>query len=114
MVIYGNVLNQGFIDNLPAQSCVEVPCLVDANGVQPIRIGALPIQLAALIQNNVNVQTLAVEAALTGRRDHVMHAAMLDPHTAAELDLDQIAALVDALLEAHRPWLAEEFFVKAG
>jgi alpha-galactosidase len=109
-VIYGNVPNHGLIDNLPVGCCVEVPCLVDGNGVQPVRIGALPIQLAALMQTNVNVQALTVQAALTGRRDHVLHAAMLDPHTAAELDVDQIASLVDALLEAHRPWLPEALF----
>jgi hypothetical protein len=84
---------------------VEVPCLVDGNGVQPTRVGALPPQLAALISTNVNVQELTVEAALTGRRDHVYHAAMLDPHTAAELDLDQIWALVDDLLDAHAGWV---------
>jgi alpha-galactosidase len=93
------------IDNLPDGCCVEVPCLVDRNGVQPVRIGALPPQLAALMQTNVNVQALTVEAALTGRREHVYHAAMLDPHTAAELDLDQIWRLVDDLLAAHRDWL---------
>ena len=100
-VIYGNVANAGLIDDLPAGCTVEVPCLVDGNGVQPTAIGALPPQLAALIRTNVNVQELTVEAALTGRREHVYHAAMLDPHTAAELDLDQIHALVDALLAAH-------------
>jgi len=104
-VIYGNVPNNGLIDDLPAGCTVEVPCLVDGNGVQPTRIGALPPQLAALIRTNVNVQELTVEAALTGRRDHVYHAAMLDPHTAAELDLDQIHALVDALLDAHGSWI---------
>jgi alpha-galactosidase len=82
-----------------------VPCLVDRNGVQPVRVGAVPVHLAALMQTNINVQRLAVEAAVTGRREHVYHAAMLDPHTAAELDLDQIWALVDELLEAHRDWL---------
>ena len=82
----------------------KVPCLVDGNGVQPTHIGALPPQLAALIRTNVNVQELTVEAALTGRREHVYHAAMLDPHTAAELDLDQIHDLVDALLDAHGDW----------
>ena len=106
-VIYGNVPNDGLIDNLPPGCTVEVPCLVDANGVQPTRIGSLPLQLAALIQTNVNVQELTVEAALTGRRDHVYHAAMLDPHTAAELDLDQIHALVDALIDAHGEWIPE-------
>ena len=84
---------------------MEVPCLVDGNGVQPTHIGALPPQLAALIRTNVNVQELTVEAALTGRREHVYHAAMLDPHTAAELDLDQIHALVDALLDEHGTWV---------
>ena len=104
-VVYGNVANEGLISNLPAGCTVEVPCLVDGNGVQPVAVGALPTQLAALIQTNVNVQELTVEAALTGSRAHVYHAAMMDPHTAAELDLDQIRALVDALLEAHGDWI---------
>lgn len=104
-VIYGNVPNHGLIDNLPEGCCVEVPCLVDKNGVQPTRIGALPPQLAALMQTNVNVQALTVEAALTGKRQHIYHAAMLDPHTAAELDLNQIYALVDELIAAHGDWL---------
>jgi alpha-galactosidase len=104
-VIYGNVANHGLIDNLPAGCCVEVPCLVDRNGVQPTRVGALPPQLAALMQTNINVQSLTVEAALTGRREHIYHAAMLDPHTAAELSLDQIWALVDDLIAAHGEWL---------
>ncbi len=106
-VIYGNVINQGLIDNLPQGCCVEVPCLVDRNGIQPVRIGSLPPQLAALIQTNVNVQALTVEAALTGKREHIYHAAMLDPHTAAELDLDQIWSLVDDLIAAHGDWLPE-------
>jgi alpha-galactosidase len=100
-VVYGNVSNQELIDNLPAGCCVEVPCLVDTNGIQPTKIGALPPQLAALMQTNVNVQMLTVEAALTGKREHIYHAAMLDPHTAAELNLEQIHALVDDLIEAH-------------
>lgn len=104
-VIYGNVPNHGLIENLPPDCIVEVPCLVDKNGVQPTRIGALPPHLAALIQTNVNVQALTVEAALTGKRAHIYHAAMLDPHTAAELDLDQIWSLVDDLIEAHGDWL---------
>jgi len=104
-VVYGNVPNDGLIDDLPAGCTVEVPCLVDGNGVQPTHIGALPPQLAALIRTNVNVQELTVEAALTGKRGHVYHAAMLDPHTAAELDLDQIHDLVDALLEEHGDWV---------
>jgi alpha-galactosidase len=106
-VINGNVMNRGLITNLPDDCCVEVPCLVDKNGIQPIHVGALPIHLAALMQTNINVQALAVEAALTGNREAVYHAAMLDPHTAAELDLDQIWALVDELLDAHREWLPQ-------
>src|SRR5206468_13072501 len=104
-VIYGNVPNHGLIDNLPAGCCVEVPVLVDRAGLQPTHIGALPPQLAALMQTNINVQALTVEAALTGKREHIYHAAMLDPHTAAELDLDQIHALVDELIAAHGEWL---------
>jgi alpha-galactosidase len=100
-VIYGNVQNEGLITNLLQGCCVEVPCLVDANGVQPTRIGDLPPQLAAVISTNVNVQYLTVEAALTGERDYVYQAAMLDPHTAAELTLDEIRSLVDDLIEAH-------------
>ena len=104
-IVYGNVPNKGLIDNLPQGCCVEVPCVVDKNGVQPVHIGALPPQLAAMMQTNINVQTLTVEAALTGKREHIYHAAMLDPHTAAELDLDQIWHLVDDLIEAHGAWL---------
>ncbi|HEX7409072.1 MAG TPA: alpha-glucosidase/alpha-galactosidase [Candidatus Binatia bacterium] len=100
-VIYGNVPNRALIANLQRGCCVEVPCLVDGNGVQPTRVGALPPQLAALIMTNVNVQSLAVEAALSGKREHVYHAAMLDPHTAAELTLDEIWRLVDDLILAH-------------
>ncbi|MDW8292636.1 MAG: alpha-glucosidase/alpha-galactosidase [Anaerolineae bacterium] len=100
-VIYGNVPNQGLIDNLPEGCCVEVPMLVDKNGPQPVRVGRLPVQLAALMRTNINVQELTVEAALTGNRELVYQAAYLDPHTAAELDLNQIRALIDELLEAH-------------
>ena len=99
--IYGNVMNHGSISNLPAECCVEIPCLVDENGIQPTRVGALPPQLTALMQTNINVQALTVEAALTGKREHIYHAAMLDPHTAAELDLDQIWQMVDELIAAH-------------
>jgi len=100
-VVYGNVPNRGLIDNLPQGCCVEVPCLVDTNGLQPTKIGLMPPHLAALQQTNINVQSLVVEAALTLKREHIYHAAMLDPHTAAELSLDQIWALVDDLIEAH-------------
>jgi alpha-galactosidase len=96
----GNVMNDGLIDNLP-YSCVEVPCTADRNGITPQPVGTLPPQLAALIRSNVNVQDLTVEAALAGSRDHAYHAAMLDPHTAAELSLAEIRGLVDALLDAH-------------
>ncbi len=105
--VYGNVANRGLIDNLPPDCVVEVPCLADKNGVQPTRIGRLPPHLAGLMQTNINVQALTVEAALSGRREHVYHAAMLDPHTAAELDLEQIWSLVDDLIEAHGDWLPE-------
>jgi alpha-galactosidase len=100
-IVYGNVPNQGLIENLPQGCCVEVPCLVDKNGLQPTTIGRMPPHLAALQQTNINVQSLVVEAALTGKREHIYHAAMLDPHTAAELSLDQIWSLVDDLIEAH-------------
>jgi alpha-galactosidase len=96
----GNVMNDGLIDNLPS-CCVEVPCTADENGITAQPVGALPPQLAALIRTNVNVQELTVEAALTDSRDHVYHAAMLDPHAAAELSLEEIHELVDQLLEAH-------------
>jgi len=97
----GNVPNRGLIDNLPEDCCVEVPCIASADGITPQPVGTLPRQLAALMQTNVNVQGLTVEAALTGRREAIHQAAMLDPHTAAELSLDEIASLVDDLLEAH-------------
>ncbi|MBN9389684.1 MAG: alpha-glucosidase/alpha-galactosidase [Chloroflexi bacterium] len=100
-VVYGNVANRGLIDNLPQGCTVEVPCLVDKNGLQPTKVGQIPPQLAAVMQTNINVQSLTVEAALTGNREYVYHAAMMDPHTAAELDLSQIYSMVDDLLEAH-------------
>lgn len=103
--VYANVPNEGIIENLPHGVPVEVPCLVDKNGVQPVTIGALPPHLAALMQTNINVQQLTVEAALTGKREHIYHAAMLDPHTAAELPLDEIWAMVDELIAAHGDWL---------
>lgn len=105
--IYGNVPNQGTISNLPDDCSVEVPCLVDRNGIQPTRIGKIPPHLAALMQTNINVQALTVEAALTEKREHVYHAAMLDPHTAAQLSLDEIWSLTDDLIEAHGDCLPE-------
>jgi alpha-galactosidase len=104
-VIYGNQRNNGCISSLPEDCATEVPCLVDANGVQPTRIGALPPQLTALIRTNINVQELTVRALTTENREHIYHAAMMDPHTAAELDLDQIWTLVDDLIAAHGAWL---------
>ncbi len=106
-VVYSNVANSDLIENLPAGCCVEVPCVVDKNGVQPVRIGRIPSQLAALMQTNINVQALTVEAILKGDLALIHHAAMLDPHTAAELDLDQISSLVDDLLTAHGEWIPE-------
>ncbi len=100
-VVYGNVANRHLIDNLPEGCCVEVPVLVDKNGLQPTRIGTIPPQLAAIMQTNINVQSLTVEAALTGKREHVYHAAMFDPHTSAELTLDEIHSMVDELITAH-------------
>jgi alpha-galactosidase len=105
----GNVANtidgRRLIENLPADSCVEVPCVASDRGIEPQAVGALPRHLAALMQTNVNVQGLTVEAAQTGRRAPAHHAAMLDPHTAGELPLDEIAQLVDALIEAHGDWI---------
>jgi len=105
--IGGNVLNHGFIENLPADAVVEVPCLVDRNGIQGTYVGRLPVQCAAMNMTNINVQLLAVEAALTRKREHIYHAAMLDPHTAAELPIDKIVAMCDDLIEAHGKMLPE-------
>ncbi len=106
-VIYGNLRNNGVITSLPDAAAVEVPCLVDDNGLQPTYIGDLPPQLTALIRTNINVQELAVRALVDENREHIYHAAMMDPHTAAELDLDQIWNLVDDLLDAHGSMLPE-------
>jgi alpha-galactosidase len=100
-VIYGNVANRGLIDNLPRGACVEVPCLVDGNGVQPTAVGALPPQLAALNRTFLNVCELTVRAALEGRREHVEHAALLDPNAAGTLSPEAIVELVDAMIDAH-------------
>ena len=105
--INGNVPNHGLITNLPEGCCVEVPCLVDGNGVQPTHVGALPTQLAALNRSNVNVQELIVEAALTGDTDAVHHAVALDPLTAAVCTLKQIHTMVAEMLEQQAPWLPQ-------
>ncbi len=99
--IGGNVQNKGFIENLPADACVEVPCIVSACGITPTRVGRLPVQLAAMNMTNINPQLLTIEAAVTGKREHIYHAAMLDPHTAAELSIDDIIAMCDELYAAH-------------
>lgn len=104
-LIYGNLRNNGLIDNLPSAAAVEVPCHVDRNGIAPVRVGSVPAQLAGIMRNQINVQEMTVLAALTGKREHIYHAAMLDPHTAAELSLDEIHALCDALIVAHGNYL---------
>jgi alpha-galactosidase len=103
--INGNVPNQNLIDNLPNGCCVEVPCLVDRNGIQPTHFGHLPPQLAALNRTNINVQELIVEAATKRKRDAVYHAVALDPLTAAVCTLPQIQQMVDELFVAQGQWL---------
>ena len=105
LTIYGNLPNSGQLPDLPMGAVVETPCLVDANGVQPTSVTGLPPQLVALMRSQINVQELTVRALLDENIDHVYHAAMMDPHTAAELDLRQIRALVDDLVDAHADWL---------
>jgi len=105
--IGGNVLNNGSIENLPAEACVEVPCLVDGSGIRACYAGRLPVQLAAMNMTHINVHLITIEAAVTKKREHIYHAAMLDPHTAAELSLDHIRAMTDELLEAHKIWLPQ-------
>ncbi len=105
--IGGNVMNDGLISNLPDEAVVEVPCMVDRNGMQGCYVGDLPTQCAALNQTMINVQLMTIEAAFTGSRDAVYQAAMLDPHTAAELTLDEIRAMCDELIEAHGDYLSE-------
>jgi alpha-galactosidase len=105
--IGGNVMNTGLITNLPREACVEVSCLVDRNGVTPTFVGDLPPQLAALNRTNINTQLLTIEAAMTRKREHIYHAAMLDPHTSAELSIDDIIAMCDDLIEAHGDWLPQ-------
>ena len=99
--IGGNVLNHGLIDNLPSDACVEVPCLIDGAGIHPCHVGRLPVQCAAMNMTNINCQLLTIEAAVTGKKEHIYQAAMLEPHTAAELSIDDIIAMCDELFEAH-------------
>ena len=104
-VIAGNVLNKGLITNLPEDFCVEVPCLVDKNGVQPTYVGDLPTQLAALDRTNINVQELTVEAAMTLEKDKIYQAALMDPRANSELSISEIKAMVDELIAAHGDYL---------
>ncbi len=103
--IHGNVINTGLITNLPSNACVEVPIMVDRNGLNPCYVGNIPEQCAALNRTNINVQLLTIEAANTLKKDFIYMAAMLDPHTASELSLDEIRNLCDELIEAHGDWL---------
>ena len=103
--IGGNVINTGLIDNLPADACVEVPCLVDGSGITPCHVGRLPVQLAAMNMTNINPQLVTIEAARTRKKEHIYQAAMLDPHTAAELNIKDIHKMVDELIEAHGDYM---------
>lgn len=106
--IGGNVLNKGgLIENLPQDACVEVPCLVNGMGVHPCHVGRLPVQCAAMNMTNINVQILTIEAAVTRKKEHIYQAAMLDPHTGSELDMDTIVRMVDDLIETHGSWLPQ-------
>ena len=105
--IGGNVLNNGLITNLPRNACVEVPCLVDASGVTPCYIGDLPEQCAAMNRTNINVQLLTIEAAMTLKKDRIYQAAMMDPHLQSELSIDDIVAMCDDLIVAHKGWIPE-------
>ncbi|MBE7024618.1 MAG: alpha-glucosidase/alpha-galactosidase [Ruminococcaceae bacterium] len=103
--IGGNVINNGLIPNLDSKACVEVPCMVDRAGIHPCYVGELPLQLAALNMTNIGPQLLTIEAARTKKREHIYHAAMLDPHTAAVLSIDDIVKMVDEMIEAHGTYL---------
>jgi len=101
----GNVINDGFIENLPRDACVEVPCYTDNTGINPLTVGRLPAQCVAMNQSHINVHMLTIEAAVTLKKEHIYHAAMMDPHTAAELSIDDIRSMVDELLEEHGNWM---------
>ncbi|MBE6091147.1 MAG: alpha-glucosidase/alpha-galactosidase [Clostridium beijerinckii] len=103
--IGGNVLNTGLIDNLPTDACVEVPCMVDTMGIHPTHVGKLPTQLAAMNMSNINSQLLTIEAAVTKDRRKIYQAAMMDPHTAAELSIDDIIKMCDEMIEAHGEYM---------
>lgn len=105
--IGGNVLNEGLITNLPSDACVEVPCLIDNMGVHPCKVGRLPVQLAAMNMTNIGAQLMTIEAAVTKKREAIYQAALLDPHTAAELSVDEIVAMCDELIDAHGDYMKE-------
>lgn len=105
--IHGNVLNTGLITNLPQNACVEVPCMVGRNGINPCYVGELPEQCAALNRTNINTQLMTIKAAETLKKEYIYIAAMLDPHTSSELSIDDIVSLCDDLIEAHKGWLPE-------
>ena len=105
ITINANIMNDGYIDNLPSNSCVEVPCLINNKGYSPKKVGKLPEHLAALMRTNINVQILTAEAAITKKREHIYHAALLDPLTAANLTIDEIYSMIDKLIEAHGNYL---------
>ncbi len=104
--IGGNVMNNGLIDNLASDACVEVPCVVDKNGIIPKKVGRLPVHLAAMNMSNINCQLMTIEAAVSKKREDIYRAAMFDPHTAAELSLDDIVKMCDELIEAHGEYMA--------
>ena len=105
--IHGNVLNTGLITNLPQNACVEVPVMVDRNGLNPCFVGDLPEQCAAINRTNINVQLLTIQAARSLKKEDVYMAAYMDPHTSSELSLDDIKSLCDDLFEAHEGWLPQ-------
>jgi alpha-galactosidase len=104
--IGGNVMNTGLIENLPSDACVEVPCMVDGSGIHPCHVGRLPVQLAAMNTTNINVHLMTIEAARTRKIENIYQAAMLDPHTAAELSIDDIVSMCDEMIEAHGDYMA--------
>ena len=105
VTINANVMNDGYIDNLPSNCCVEVPCIINSKGISPQKFGRLPEHLAALMRTNINVHILTAEAAMTKKREHKYHAALLDPLTAANLTIDEIYSMTDKMIEAHGNYL---------